>query len=132
MNDILKFIHAADLHLDQPFAGVSNPPNHIRSALVNAAYDAAEKIFDRAISERVDFVILSGDVADIDRCGPRGISFLSDQFQRLNESNIHVYWLVVKRTSWSDGRQWFQRRLMFIFLHRRLSKKFITVVVAVS
>ena len=92
MDDILKFIHASDLHLDQPFAGVSNPPNHVRGALINAAYDAAEKIFERAISERVDFVLLSGDVADIDRCGPRGISFLCDQFQLLNEHNIHVYW----------------------------------------
>lgn len=92
MNDVLKFIHASDLHLDQPFAGVSNPPPHIRTALINAAYDAAEKMFDRAISERVDFVLLSGDVADIDRCGPRGISFLCDQFQRLNDNNIHVYW----------------------------------------
>lgn len=92
MNDILKFIHASDLHLDQPFSGVSNPPNHIRNALINSAYDAAESIFDRAISERVDFLVLSGDVADIDRCGPRGISFLADQFKRLGEQNIHVYW----------------------------------------
>ena len=92
MNDILKFIHASDLHLDRPFAGVANPPNHIRSALIDSAYTAAEKIFDRAINERVDFILLSGDVADVDRCGPRGISFLCDQFNRFNENNIHVYW----------------------------------------
>lgn len=92
MNDSLKFIHASDLHLDQPFAGVAETPNHIRAALIDAAYQAAEKIFDRAVNERVDFVLLAGDVADIDRCGPRGISFLVDQFRRLDEHNIHVYW----------------------------------------
>ena len=90
MNDILKFIHASDLHLDQPFSGVASPPNHIRSALIDCAYISAEKIFDRAIAERVDFVLLSGDIADIDRCGPRGISFLCEQFNRLDENNIHV------------------------------------------
>lgn len=92
MAEILKFIHASDLHLDRPFQGVSNAPSPIRASLIDAAYNAAEKLFDRALSERVDFVLLSGDVADIDRCGPRGISFLVDQFQRLGEKNIHVYW----------------------------------------
>ncbi|MEE2641398.1 MAG: metallophosphoesterase [Planctomycetota bacterium] len=92
MNEPLKFIHASDLHLDRPFSGVAEAPPHIRKALIDAAYTAAENIFDRAISEKVDFLLLAGDVADIDRCGPRGISFLVDQFRRLDEKNIHVYW----------------------------------------
>ena len=56
MAEILKFIHASDLHLDRPFQGVADAPSHIRASLIDAAYNAAEKLFDRALSERVDFV----------------------------------------------------------------------------
>ena len=62
MSDVLKFIHASDLHLDRPFEGVAHAPNHIRGALIDAAYRAAENIFERALTERVDFVLLSGGV----------------------------------------------------------------------
>ncbi|MEC9091486.1 MAG: DNA repair exonuclease [Planctomycetota bacterium] len=92
MNPTLKFIHASDLHLERSFSGVGDLPDSIRTVLVDAAYTAAERIFDQAIGERVDFVLLSGDVADIDHCGPRGISFLLEQFERLKENGIHVYW----------------------------------------
>lgn len=92
MAEILKFIHASDLHLDRPFRGVADAPGPIRSLLIDAAYTAAEKIFERAVHDKVDFVLLSGNVADIDRCGPRGISFLVEQFKRLGDKGIHVYW----------------------------------------
>ena len=92
MAEILKFLHASDLHLDHPYQGAPDVPSHIKSSLIDAAYDAAENIFDRAVDDQVDFVLLSGDIADVDRCGPRGISFLIDQFSKLGQNNIHVYW----------------------------------------
>ena len=92
MADAIKFIHAADLHLDQPISGLSELPAHLRSGLSNAPYAAAQKIFDLAIAERVDFVLLCGDLYDSDSASARAFAFLLTQFQRLAEKNIHVYW----------------------------------------
>lgn len=92
MADAIKFIHAADLHLDQPISGLSELPAHLRSGLSNAPYVAAQKIFDLAIAERVDFVLLCGDLYDSESASARAFAFLLTQFQRLAEKNIHVYW----------------------------------------
>jgi DNA repair exonuclease SbcCD nuclease subunit len=87
-----RFLHAADLHLERPFAGVAEVPEPLRERLIDAPYVAASRLFDLAISEAVDFVVLSGDVADVRRAGPRAMAFLVGQFQRLAAKNIHVYW----------------------------------------
>ena len=92
MADAIKFIHAADLHLDQPLSGLFELPSHLRTILANAPYVAATKIFDLAIAERVDFVLLCGDLFDVESGTARAYAFLLNQFQRLAEKDIHVYW----------------------------------------
>ena len=92
MADAIKFIHASDLHLDRPFEGISSLPAHVASTLANAPYLAAEKMFETAIVENVDFVLLSGDVACLERGGPRVAAFLLNQFERLADKDITVYW----------------------------------------
>jgi len=74
MADAIKFIHAADLHLDQPISGLSELPTHLRSGLSNAPYVAAQKIFDLAIAERVDFVLLCGDLYDSESASARAFA----------------------------------------------------------
>ena len=92
MADATKFIHAADFHLDQPICGLIELPTHLRTRLANAPYDAAGKVFDLAVAERVDFVLLTGDLFDIESGSARAYAFLQSQFQRLAEKNIHIYW----------------------------------------
>ena len=92
MADSIKFIHASDFHLDQPITGLSELPKHLVPALANAPYEAATKVFDMAINERVDFVLLAGDLFDLESSSARAPAFLLNQFQRLNDQGIHVYW----------------------------------------
>ena len=92
MPEPFKFIHAADFHLDRPLRGLAELPGHLKSTLVEAPYAAATRVFDLAIAERVDFVLLAGDLVDLERCGPRSVAFLLTQFQRLAEKEIAVYW----------------------------------------
>jgi exonuclease SbcD len=87
-----RFLHAADFHLEQPLAGLREVPEHLRDVLIDAPYRAAELVFDCAIAESVDFVLLAGDIAALDEAGPRAIGFLMNQFQRLAERQIAVYW----------------------------------------
>ncbi len=88
----LKFLHTSDLHLDQPITGLAEIPAHLKSVLANAPYRAAESLFDLAISEKVDFVLLAGDIVDLDQGGPRSAAFLLGQFERLCAKGITVYW----------------------------------------
>ncbi|OYV82779.1 MAG: hypothetical protein B7Z73_16800, partial [Planctomycetia bacterium 21-64-5] len=52
----------------------------------------AEKIVGMALAEQADFMVLSGDILDIELAGPHGVSFLLRQFARLAERQISVYW----------------------------------------
>jgi DNA repair exonuclease SbcCD nuclease subunit len=88
----LKFIHASDLHLDRPMSGMTDIPTHLFEVLANAPYEAAQKIFDLAVSERVDFVLLAGDLYDSELGNARAAAFLLSQFERLADKDITVYW----------------------------------------
>jgi DNA repair exonuclease SbcCD nuclease subunit len=92
MSSALKFLHASDFHLDRPMTGLAGIPAHLKQSLANAPYAAAERLFDLALGERVDFVLLAGDIVDLGRGGPRSAAFLLGQFERLADKGIQVYW----------------------------------------
>jgi DNA repair exonuclease SbcCD nuclease subunit len=88
----LRFVHAGDLHLERPLSGVAEVPAHLREAFLEAPYLAAQQVFETALTEGADALLLAGDVVQLDRAGPRAIVFLLDQFKRLANHNIPVYW----------------------------------------
>lgn len=59
-----RFVHAADLHLDSRFAGLSHIPGPIRNYLREAAFAALGRLVAVAVEEEADFVVISGDVYD--------------------------------------------------------------------
>ncbi len=63
-----RFLHAADLHLDQPVAGLADVPEHLVDLLIDCPARAAVRVFDAAIDQRVDFVLLAGGVIDPRAC----------------------------------------------------------------
>ena len=87
-----RFLHASDFHLEQPLLGLSQVPDHLRDVLIDAPYVAAENVFDTALSQDVDFLILAGDVIHPRNAGPRGIELVRRHLLRLAERNIAVYW----------------------------------------
>lgn len=60
----LKFIHTADLHLDSPFTGLRIVNPELARAAQNATFEAFEALVDYAISKKVDFFLVAGDVYD--------------------------------------------------------------------
>ena len=61
----IRFIHAADLHLDSPFRGIrSEAPSHIAQALSDATFDAFRNIIDLCIQEHADALLVAGDIYD--------------------------------------------------------------------
>ena len=66
--------------------------HRVRELLIEAPYQAAEQVFETALAEDVDAVLLAGDVLNVDRAGPPAIVLLLDQFSRLGDRGIPVYW----------------------------------------
>lgn len=63
--DRLRLLHAADLHLDSPFVGLrSSAPESVRDRLMSATFEAYDALVALAIEERVDAVLIAGDVYD--------------------------------------------------------------------
>ena len=61
----IRFVHAADLHLDSPFTGLkATAPETVAHRLYNATFDAYENIIDLCIAEEVDALLVAGDVYD--------------------------------------------------------------------
>jgi len=88
----LRFVHASDLHLEQPLSGVAEVPAHLHDVFLEAPQEAASKVFDTALTEAADGLLLAGDVVNFDLAGPRAIVFLREQFQRLADRGIPVFW----------------------------------------
>ncbi|MDO4628592.1 MAG: hypothetical protein Q4C70_05370 [Planctomycetia bacterium] len=67
-------------------------PTGLREECLQAAWNSARRVFELALEQNVDFVLLTGDMIEPNLTGARGIVFLSEQFHRLQERGIAVYW----------------------------------------
>jgi exonuclease SbcD len=92
MTQPLRLVHASDLHLERPLYGLADVPDHLRDLFIEAPYQAAEQVFETALAEDADAVLLAGDVLHVDHAGPPAIVLLLDQFARLGDRGIPVYW----------------------------------------
>jgi len=84
----MKFIQASDLHIDSPLRGLDKYEDAPADMIRSATRDAFENLVDLAIDERVEFVILSGDLADGDWKNTQTMLWLNGQFRRLEEDGI--------------------------------------------
>jgi DNA repair exonuclease SbcCD nuclease subunit len=58
-----RFLHTGDLHLDSPFVGLTiEAPVAVAETLREATLRSWQTIVQLAIDERVDFVLVAGDV----------------------------------------------------------------------
>jgi len=90
----MKFIHAADIHLDSPFSGLiqkSNLPAKLETAIKESTFNSFKQIVADAISNEVDFVIIAGDLFDRNERSIAADAFINDQFKLLDERNIPVF-----------------------------------------
>ena len=60
----MKFIHAADIHLDSPLAGLAAYKDAPADRLRTVTRDAFTRLIDLAIEEAVDFMVIAGDLYD--------------------------------------------------------------------
>lgn len=87
---MLKFIHAADLHLDSPLRGLSRYEGAPVEALRGATRRALENLVDFAIKEDVAFLVIAGDLYDGDWKDYNTAQFFAHQMARLDRVGIQV------------------------------------------
>ncbi|MEI0736050.1 DNA repair exonuclease [Paenibacillus sp. JTLBN-2024] len=86
-----KFIHAADLHLDSQFKGISGLSDNIRAYLRESTFASLERLTELAVRERADFMVISGDVYDAKDASLQAQLRFREALDRLGEHGIGVY-----------------------------------------
>ncbi|MWV43773.1 DNA repair exonuclease [Paenibacillus sp. HJL G12] len=86
-----KFIHAADLHLDSQFKGISELSEGIRSFLRESTFASLDRLVQLAISEQVDFLVISGDVYDAQDSSLQAQLRFHEALDRLGGQGIRAY-----------------------------------------
>lgn len=89
----MKFIHAADIHLDSPLRGLERYEGAPVEEIRDATRGALDNLVALAIEEAVDFVLIAGDVFDGDCIDFKGPRFFVDRMSRLAAANIPVFLL---------------------------------------
>ena len=102
----MKFIHAADIHLDSALRGLERyegaPVEEIRSA-TRRAFD---NLVQLAIDEQVAFVLLAGDLYDGDWKDYNTGLYLVGQMQRLHDASIPVFIVAGNHDAASQITKW--------------------------
>ncbi|WP_321419436.1 DNA repair exonuclease [uncultured Methanomethylovorans sp.] len=91
-NDInFIFVHAADLHLDSPFHGLSGINPQLSDIMTKATFAAYNNIIDLCIEKSADFLLIAGDIYDsADKSLYAQLKFL-EGLKRLYDAGIATY-----------------------------------------
>lgn len=89
--EAFRFIHCADLHIDSPLHGLRKIDPRYAAWIRTATRQAFTRLVDMAINDKVDFVVVAGDLFDDDwKSADTGI-FVSRQLTKLTEARIPVF-----------------------------------------
>ena len=87
----MKFLHAADIHLDSALHGLQRYEGAPVEAIRGATRRAFDNLIDLAVAEQVAFVLLAGDLFDGDwKDYNSGLYFVACM-QRLRDASIRVF-----------------------------------------
>lgn len=86
-----RFVHAADLHLDTPFEGVSTASPEVAEKLRDASLDAFDDLVNFTIKKRTSFLLLAGDIYDGAERGVRAQLRFKAGLEKLSKNGIQVF-----------------------------------------
>ncbi|WP_406857987.1 DNA repair exonuclease [Alsobacter sp. KACC 23698] len=85
------FLHAADLHLGSPLTGLALKDEDVARRFAAASRDAFAELVEKAIAEKVAFVLIAGDVYDGDWKDTSIGLFFNREVARLARAGIPVF-----------------------------------------
>ncbi len=87
----MKFIHAADIHLDSPLTGLENYEGAPVELIRGASRKALSNLVELALEEGVDFVVIAGDLYDGDWRDVSTGMYFNRQMLRLKDQQIKIF-----------------------------------------
>lgn len=108
----LRFIHAADLHLDSPLRGLSRVDAHWGEMFRQATRKAFKNLINAAIDHRIHFLVIAGDLFDGDWKDFRTGLFFVEQMGQLERAGIPSFVVhgnhdaacqITRRLPWPDS-----------------------------
>ena len=87
----MRFLHCADIHLDSPLRGLERYEGAPVEEVRGASRRAFENMIQHALRERVDFVVIAGDLYDGDWPDFNTGLFFAKGMAQLGESGVAVY-----------------------------------------
>lgn len=91
MTQSISFIHAADLHLDSPFKGLTNIPSKLFQDVRESTFTALDNLVQIAILKQVDFVLFVGDLFDNEKQSLKAQVKLRTACETLQANEIDVF-----------------------------------------
>ncbi|THE06920.1 DNA repair exonuclease [Enterococcus hirae] len=126
---MVKFIHAADLHMDRTFEGLANLDEEMQTKLLQANLTVLENIVDQAINYQVDFVLFVGDSFHQNRPSLKIQKYFSEQLKRLEAHKIPIFLTFGNHDFYQKERYWFEfPENLFLFTSETIETKKITTV----
>jgi DNA repair protein SbcD/Mre11 len=102
----LRFLHTGDLHLDSPLEGlIAEAPPEVLGVLRAATTDAWRNVVRTALDERVDFVLVAGDVFEVASPTLLGQARFRDGLAELAEAGIPSF-VIHGNHDPLEGRTW--------------------------
>jgi len=86
-----RFVHAADIHLDSPLRSLALRDPALAEFIGNASRLVFTRIIDLCLEEKVQALLLAGDLYDGDQISMKTARFLSEQLRRLDAAGIKVF-----------------------------------------
>jgi len=84
----VRFVHAADIHLDSPLKGLEKYESAPVEKIREATREAFKNLIAFCLEEKVDLLLISGDLFDGDLKDFKAGLFLTSQLKRLSNANI--------------------------------------------
>jgi DNA repair protein SbcD/Mre11 len=85
------FVHAADLHLDTPFDGVTRVSEAAAARLRDASLEAWDRLVALTLERDAAFLVLAGDIYDGATRGLRAQLRFRDGLERLSRAGAHAF-----------------------------------------
>jgi DNA repair protein SbcD/Mre11 len=98
----MKFVHAADLHLDSPLLALSRQDARQVERMRRATREAFEHLIDLCIEQEVALLVLAGDLYDHDCPNMQIAVFLRNQLRRLEQKGIRA--VIIKGNHDADNK----------------------------
>ncbi|MEM7528953.1 MAG: DNA repair exonuclease [Pseudomonadota bacterium] len=85
------FVHTADLHLDSPLRSLALRDEALAERVGSATREALDRIIALCLEERVDALLIAGDLFDGVQRSMQTVAVLRDRMRRLHEAGIDVF-----------------------------------------